>query len=163
MNLHHIQEFGDRKLEYKIRKWLGQKDPDKKRIVRLLIARLTYDWEAYNKLQRGGKFKDIEYHACRMDICHYSFPGNLDELLKAIGKKKVVRSPEGCGSFNPERKRFLTEMFSEICFRILKIKKREMDKSLITSDRLRLWLLACLAKTIKAQIGLPDLLQKLPG
>jgi hypothetical protein len=44
-----------------------------------LLARLTWDWESYEKLQHGGRFKDIEFQACRMDICHL----NKNDLIEA--------------------------------------------------------------------------------
>ena len=79
-------ENNDSKLESKISKWLGNKADDKERLVKLLIARLTYDWESYEKLQVGEQFKELEYQACRMDICHYAFPDHLNALIQATGK-----------------------------------------------------------------------------
>jgi hypothetical protein len=44
----------DKNLGQQVTKWLGDKNPDKERIVHLLLARLTWDWKSYEALQRGG-------------------------------------------------------------------------------------------------------------
>lgn len=62
-------------LNQKITTWLGSKSPDKIRLVRLLLARLIWDWDAYEKYQEKGEYKELEFQASRMDICHYAFPG----------------------------------------------------------------------------------------
>jgi hypothetical protein len=95
---------------------LGDKRPDKIRLVRLVLARSTWDWESYKKLQHGGKFKDIELQACRMDICHYAFPKNLELLLQAIGQLRPVKEKEfeGCGSYNNEIKAYIEKELLDI-------------------------------------------------
>ena len=71
----------DEKLGQKITKWLGEKNPDKERLVCLLIARLIWDWKSYEELQHGGENKELELQVCRMDICHYNFPENLNRFV----------------------------------------------------------------------------------
>ena len=95
-----ISDKYDEKLGQQIHKWIGDKNPDKIRLVKLLIARLTGDMKSYEKLQYGGELNDIEFQACRMDICHYAFPRNLDLLVQGIGQMKPVKEKEfeGCGS-----------------------------------------------------------------
>ncbi|MFA6126597.1 MAG: hypothetical protein WC699_04775 [Bacteroidales bacterium] len=143
----------DKKIGQQIHKWLGDKNPDKIRLVRLLLARLTWDWKSYEKLQHGGELKDIELQACRMDICHYAFPKNLDLLLQGIGQMKLVKEKEfeGCGSYDNNIKAHLEKEFLDL---------DGMLKSLIIigkSDRnelIKAWLIACLAKTIKEDVNL---------
>lgn len=148
-----ISDKYDKKFGQQIRKWLGDKNPDKTRLVRLLLARLTWDWKSYEKLQYGGKFKDIELQACRIDICHYAFPKNLDLLLKGIGQMKAVEEKEfeGCGSYNANIKTYLEKEFLDLndTLKSLKINNRS-DKN----DLIKAWLLACLTKTIKENINL---------
>lgn len=141
----------DKKLEQQISKWLGDKNPDKLQLVKLLIARLTWDWAAYEKLQQGGKYKDIESQASRMDICHYAFPKNVNLLLKGIGQMKAVKEKrfEGCGSFNTEIKAFLEKEFLELNDTL---KSFEVNNGLSKNDLLKIWLILCLAKTIKENI-----------
>jgi len=146
----------DSRLELRISRWLGDKTPDKERIVRLLIARLTYDWESYEKFQIGGQFKKLEYQTCRMDICHYSFPNHLDRLIQSIGKMQSYKGLEGCGSYNSEIKIFITKKYSEIVSSISDISKNNVLPNQNKSDQFRIWLYLCLAKTIKEQIGLTD-------
>jgi len=144
---HYNKESGQ-----KIRNWLGDKNPDKIRLVRLLMARLTWDWKSYEILLHGGKFKDIELQACSIDICHYAFPKNLDLLLQGIGQMKPVNEEafEGCGSSNDKIKDNLLKEF---------LKLNDMLKSFtITGETdknelIKAWLVACLVKTIKEGIN----------
>lgn len=143
----------DKKLGQQIQKWLGEKNPDKSRIVKLLLARLTWDWTSLEKLQYGGKFKDIEYQACRVDICHYAFPNNLDILLKGIGQMKVVDENrfEGCGSFNTEVKTYLEKEFIDLNSTL---KSFEATDGLTKKESIKAWLTLCLAKTIKENVNI---------
>ena len=148
-----ISDNYDKKLGQQVHKWLGDKNPDKIRLVRLLLARLIWDWKSYEKLQHGGELKDIELQACRMDICHYAFPKNLDLLLQGMGQMKPVKEKEfeGCGSFDNNIKAYLEKEFLDL---------NGMLKSLIIigkSDKnelIKVWLIACLAKTIKEELNL---------
>jgi len=158
-----ITNHYDKNLDLRISKWLGEKTPDKERIVRLLIARLTYDWESYEKLQLGGEFKDLEYQTWRMDICHYAFPKLLNSLLQAIGEMKPFKDLEGCGSFDSEIKTTIKKEFLELCCSIQNMTKADNFQIQNINDRLKVWLYACLAKTIKEQIGLVDSLPNLSG
>ena len=143
----------DKKLGKQIQDWIGDKNPDKMRLVRLLLARLTWDWKSYEKLQHGGKFKDIELQAGRMDICHYAFPENLNLFIKGIGQMKVVeeREFEGCGSNNNEIRACLEKEFLDLNDTLKSLRnKRGKNKN----DLIRAWLNACLAKTIKENINI---------
>jgi hypothetical protein len=142
------EKYYNKELGQQVQKWLGVKNPVKKRLVRLLIARLTWDWKSYTELQRGGKFKELEYQACRMDICHYAFPRNLNLLLQGIGKMKPVGNFEGCGSYGNNRKIFVEKQFSIVSNILLKLRSMEL------SDKYKNWLIVCLAKTIKEQAGM---------
>lgn len=141
----------DKKLGQEIQRWLGEKNPDKIRLVRLLTARLTWDWKSYEELQQGGKFKDIEFQASRVDICHYAFPQNLKLLLNGIGDMKAVEEKkfEGCGSYNPEIKAYLEKELLDLndSLKSFHVNKR-LDKDVL----MKIWLTACLAKTIKESI-----------
>jgi len=143
----------DKKLRQQIHGWLGDKNPDKTRLVRLLLARLTWDWKFYEKLQHDGKFKDIELQAGRMDICHYAFPENLNLLLKGIGQMKAVeeREFEGCGSYNTNIKACLEKEFLDLNETLKSLKNKS---GAIKNDLIKAWLVACLAKTIKENINI---------
>lgn len=143
----------DKKCGQQTQEWLGDKNPDKVALVSLLLARLTWDWKSYEKLQHGGKFKDIELQAGRMDICHYAFPENLNLLIKGIGQMKAVeeREFEGCGSYNTDIKAYLEKEFLYLN-NILKSLKNKSNHD--KNDLIRAWLFACLAKTIKENINI---------
>lgn len=137
----------------KIRNWLGNKDVDKIRILQLLLARLTYDWQSYQELQRGGEYQELELQACRMDTCHYAFPSNLDRLLQAIGKMTAIGEDafEGCGSFNLSIRNDLENEFSDLNGYLANL----FSAGTTQKDTLiRIWLTASLAKTIKENLHL---------
>jgi hypothetical protein len=148
-----ISDEYDEKPGQQIHKKLGDKNPDKIQLVRLLLARLTWDWKSYEKLQHGGKFKDIELQACRMDICHYAFPGNLDLLVQGIGQMKPVKEKEfeGCGSYNANIKAYLEKEFLDLKN---KLKSLKINNGSNRNNLIRAWLVACLAKTIKENINI---------
>jgi len=156
-----IQEdsnYFNEKIHQRIIKWLGNSNADKKRLVRLLIARLTWNWKAYEEYQIKGEYKELEYQVCRMDICHYAFPEHLELLLQGIGRLEPVDKFEGCGSFNIDIKAYVEKQFLILCD-YLKINSNE---NIIEQDeKIKLWLVACLAKTLKEQVGLKEFLPQL--
>ena len=99
--LNDIEQYDDPKknteMFHKITKWLGQKDSEKERLVRLLIARLKWDWKSYESLLKDNANKELENQVCRIDICHYNFPKIIDSVLIGIGQLKPVDLFEGCG------------------------------------------------------------------
>ncbi len=143
----------DRRLGQQIHEWLGDRNTDKTELVRLLLARLTWDWKSYEKLQHAGEFKDIELQASRMDICHYAFPENLNILIKGIGQMKAVeeREFEGCGSFNTDITEYLEKEFLALNDTIKSLNNKN-GKNI--DDLIKGWLVACLAKTIKENINI---------
>ena len=154
-NTHHkeIPDKYDKKLGQKVQKWLGDKNADKERLVRLLLARLTWDWKSYEELQLGGESKELEFQVCRVDICHYAFPVNLDRLLIGIGEMRPVDNFEGCGSFNSDIRNFikkellaLNDLFKSV------YNKNIFDKK----NQIRAWLIVCLIKTLKEQVELSE-------
>lgn len=130
---------------------LGENSPEKIQIVRLLIARLKWDWKSYEILRQGNEHKELKLQVCSMDICHYSFPSNLDLLLDAIGRMQPARDFEGCGTFNQNIKLYLEEEFTILNdnFRTLLVNGKSDHNDLV-----RAWLTACLAKTIKEALSL---------
>jgi hypothetical protein len=93
-----------------------------------------------------------------MDICHYAFPENLDLLLQGIGRMEPINNFEGCGSFNTDIKTFIEKQFS-ILYDFLKSISNK--KKLKHNEKIKLWLIACLAKTLKEQVGLNKSLSQL--
>jgi len=139
-------------LNQKVSQWLGQKSSEKERLVRLLIARLTWDWKSYEELVSGDENDVLEYQVCRMDICHYTFPENMDSIIQAVGKMKPVEAFAGCGSYNQDIKNFLKKEISELNKNLdsyFNLKNRSNK-----NEQVKVWLIACLIKTLKEQVGL---------
>ena len=141
----------DAEILHNITKWLGQKDLEKERLVRLLIARLRWDWESYEKLLKNNANKELENQVCRMDICHYNFPKIIDSVIIGIGQLKPVNSFEGCGSFTSNIK---SAIFNEFDFIADKIKTILSVKVPDKRSMLSAWLYFCYVKTLKEQVGL---------
>lgn len=153
--LDHIECENDQilngELHQKITKYLGERDPEKERLVRLLIARLKWDWNSYEGLLKDNANKELENQVCRIDICHYNFPNIIDSVLIGIGQLKPVDTFEGCGSFNSNIKSSIKDEFTLITDTIKTIfSRKEPDKKTM----MRTWLYYCLAKTLKEQVGL---------
>lgn len=144
-------EYVNKELNQKITKWLGDKNKDKERIVRLLIARLMWDWKSYEEYQQRGEYKELEFQASRMDICHYAFPKHLDLLLQGIGRMEAIDNFEGCGTFNSEIENYVEEQFLILCDYL---KSNTNKNSSERNKQIIIWLIASLAKTLKEQVGL---------
>ena len=148
-------------LAREVKTWLGEKSPGKERLVRLLVARLMWDWKALEDLSRKSmeaiiQEKDeggLEFQINRMDICHYAFPVNLINVIRGIGKNRPVENFEGCGSCNPNIKKAIhKELASLNQWLISRTVSGPKDQG--RDELSRIWLFACLAKTIKEQAGL---------
>jgi len=151
-------EYFNNELNHQIKKWLGDKNQDKERIIRLLVARLLWDWKSYEEYQKGGEYKELELQVSRMDICHYAFPKHLNLLLQGIGRMEPIENFEGCGSYNTEILTYVEEQFS-VLSEYLKFNSNKNDSE--KNEQIKIWLFACLAKILKEQVGLKKSLPKL--
>jgi len=145
-------------LYQQITKWLGDKNPDKERLVRLLVARLVWDWKSYEEYRQRGEYKELKIQACKMDICHYAFPKHLDLLLQGLGRMEPTDNFEGCGSYNIDIKIYVEEQFSLLCDYL---KSNTNKKNSEQNEQIKIWLFACLAKILKEQVGLKKSLPQL--
>lgn len=132
-----------------VKQYLGTINIDKVRLLRLLLSRLNWDWKALEKLQIGGIYNSLENQIIRIDICHYAFEKNMKILLQGIGKLQSPEHFEGCGSCN---KRIKHEMKLEVTR--LNKNLRLLENNTDRNNRICIWLLASLIKTLKAQTGL---------
>jgi hypothetical protein len=150
---------GNQQPGQQVSRWLGKPEPEKERLVRLLIARMLWDWKSYEKYKTGKDNSELEYQVCRMDICHYDFPGNLVRVIKAIGRLEPADGFEGCGSHNAQIRTVAGQEFLGL---------NDLLKSIFTAphpskdDLMKAWLTACLAKTIKEQVKLKDQIHHSP-
>ena len=151
-------DFYNKELGQQVTKWLGDKNPIKERLVRLLIARLIWDWKSYERLRHGEENKELELQVCSIDVCHYTFPKNLNLLLRGVGELKPIEAFEGCGSFTSDIKIFVEKEFSILNDLLKSINSvNQPDKY----ELVKTWLFACLAKTLKEQVGLTQLIDGL--
>jgi hypothetical protein len=138
-------------LHRRVARWLGKKTVQKEHLVLLLVARLTWNWESYHKLVGKTDHEDLEYQVCRMDICHYDFPSNLQQVIKGIGQLRAVGQFEGCGSYHSGIRKAIEKEFQDLN---RELKLHFQIKQPAKTKIFRSWLMACLAKTIKEQAGL---------
>jgi len=137
-------------LNRKVKTWLGPANPYKTSLVSLLRARLLWDWDAYEKLKKSDD-DELENQVCRIDICHYKFPKNLNSLLQAIGRNAPVKDFEGCGSCNRDIKKIVTHEYDDLTAMIDQLSR---EKPAAKTTPVKKWLIFCLLKTLKAQTGL---------
>ncbi len=145
------REQGEEQIHDQVDEWLGEKEPDKERLVRLLTARMKWDWESYEKLNQGERHRELALQCCKMDTCHYRFPENLDLLLRAIGELRPAKNFEGCGSFTPDIRDLIKREFNDLNTLYRSVSARGSPGK---ADPARAWLLACMLKTMKEQAGL---------
>ena len=149
--------------------WLGENSPEKEKLVRLLLARLTWDWKTLEELSqksmeeigRQGDDAGLEYQIYRMDICHFAFPAHLINILRGIGKMRPLESFEGCGTHNSSIRKSIHAELARINHWLQSRHKTGIAKQ-DQEELTRIWLFACLAKTIKEQVGLADTIT-IPG
>ncbi len=153
ISLQKVSEYYDKNFGFQVQQWLGDKSTVKIRLVRLLVARLKWDWKSYEELLQDSGNKELVFQICRMDICHYTFPVNLDRVLKGIGEMKPVENFEGCGSYNSDIKKFIQK---EILVLNDLFKSYNKDNKSDKRNLIKSWLIACLMKTLKEQIEKPE-------
>ena len=141
-----------------INEMLGGKDEKKIKLVHMLIARLL--WRSVAQYRSGGELSELEYQIEATDICNYAFPRNLDKVIKGIGKLEPVKEFQGCGTFDSEIKSFLKGEFKNLCTWISK-GGQSGEIYLGEKEAMKIWLAACLAKTIKEDLHLSEALPKL--
>jgi hypothetical protein len=150
-------------LSREVANWLGERNGEKDKLVRLLLARLMWDWKtlealsgkSIEEISREGDDRGLEYQIYRMDICHFAFPVNLINVIRGIGEMRPVGNFEGCGSHNQVIRQAIHKEFGKINQWLISRKKdgiAKEDKEELT----RIWLFACLAKTLKEQSGLEE-------
>jgi hypothetical protein len=143
------------KLKQRVNVWLGDRSEEGVRLVRMLLARLF--WQSVKDYRRGGELSELEGQVERIDICNYAFPQNIERLIQGIGKLEPVKAFDGCGTFDVKTKSFISKEFSKLC-EWLKTDTRANTPNngleLGKKEPMKVWLVACLAKTLKESIHL---------
>ncbi len=152
-------------LAREIESWLGEKSPEKVKLVRLLLARLMWDWKtleqqsqkSMEEISKEGGDRGLEYQIFRMDICHFAFPVHLINVIRGIAKMRPVENFEGCGICNSHIKKSIHSELRKINDWLISWKSAPITGQ-DREEHTRIWLFACLAKTIKEQAGLKVML-----
>ena len=139
------------KLRQRVNVWLGDRNEERVGLVRMLLARLF--GQSVEDYRRGGALSELEYQVERTDICNYAFPQNIERLIRGIGKLEPVKAFAGCGTFDVETKSSISKEFSKLC-EWLKTDTPGNDLGLGEKVPMKVWLVACLAKTLKESIHL---------
>lgn len=131
--------------------WLNERSNVKKRLVSMLIDRLFY--RPLEKYFSCGEISKLEYQVIATDICNYSFPQNIEKMIKGIGKLETIKEFHGCGTTTPEIETFITNEFHMLC-KWLKKDIENTNSRLGEKNQIKTWLVFCLIKTLKEQIHL---------
>jgi len=147
-------------VERRVRAWLADRSDTKERLVRMLLARLRWDWASIERNRSTFALEGIEYQIATTDICHYTFPRNVERVVQAIGKLEPVERFEGCGTYCKRIEFSCASKYSELCEWLTEGTGRGVP-DLGPREPIRVWLVACMAKTLKANVKLreplPDL------
>lgn len=133
---------------------LGDRDEHKEALVSALLDRLLWKFETERK-SLPEEFELLANQIDRTDICHYSFPENVERMIEAIGKLEPLSDFEGCGSFDEERRQMGQRYFSALTA-WLQDRRSETEVMLGERTLLKKWLVACLGKTLKELAGLRE-------
>jgi len=132
--------------------WLGPRDSNKDKLVRMLVDRLLY-----RRLDEylAGELSELDYQVLRTDICHHAFPRNLERVVQAIGVLQPLENFEGCGICSAEVTDSVRTQFDQLRGWLA---AKEPDNDLHLGDRTptRRWLVMSLAKTLKEQAHLEN-------
>ena len=131
--------------------WLGDRSEERESLVRMLLARLL--WQSVEDYRRGGELGELEYQVERTDICNYAFPQNIESVIQGIGKLEPVKAFDGCGTYNVETRSFISKEFLKLS-EWLKADTPVNGLELGTKEPIKVWLVACFAKTLKESIHL---------
>jgi hypothetical protein len=137
---------------------LGTPNPGKEKLVRRLMDRLL--WRFEERAEGWEQETELEEQVDRTDICHSSFPRNLELVLSGIGKGEPERDFRGCGSVSDGTVAELDSWYGEMCA-WLAGDDGPLAGSPMKRTPTRVWLATCLAKTIKEQCGLEGALPAL--
>ncbi len=135
---------------------LGKRDERKEVLVLALLDRLLWKTVSITDHRRlCKKFGLIGDQIARTDICHYSFPKNVQRMIQAIGMLQPLSDFEGCSSFEEERRQCAQRHFKALNA-WLEGKRSRIEVKLGERTALKEWLVACLAKTLKEHVRFED-------
>lgn len=144
-------DISNEELKAEVKNYLGDINPTKERLIRLLLARMMLDWEKLENICLGEESGKMEMQICKIEICHHEFPHNIILLLQGIGKNKEVINFRGCGDVDSNIMTAIEEEFLSLNRWLIALStKKPMDKTTLK----KVWLIASFAKTLKEQIGL---------
>ncbi len=139
-----------------VTKMLDERNNEKERLVELLIKRLL--WRPIERHSLGVQLDRLQDQIERTDICHYTFPDNIERVLAGIGSLAPAKDFQGCGSYNNSIKWQISMRFLQLC-KWINGEPGYLDRVLGKRNNMKIWLAACLVKTLKEQVGL---INKLP-
>lgn len=136
-----------------VTKLIGERNNEKESLVELLIKRLL--WRPIERHSLGVQLDRLQDQIERTDICHYTFPDNIEQVLASIGSLTPAKDFQGCGSYNSSIKSQVSVWFQQLC-KWINGESGYLDRILGKRNKMKIWLAACLAKTLKEQVGIMD-------
>lgn len=140
-------------MRVRIASWLGKHEKDKERLVRLLLGRLDYG--RIDDYFPAGEPNPLELQVLSTDICHYTFPEIMDQVIQAIGRMESSPSFQGCGSTNEELTAWARDEVERLSAWLVPDGSRD-DLDVGERTPVKVWLTACLAKTLKQHVQLDE-------
>jgi hypothetical protein len=141
----------------KVPGWLGTRSTEKEKLVRIIIAKLTHDWKSLKIINPGTVNKGLAYFANSVDIWQYTFPKMLDRLLLNIGKIELkTGNLYEISEIGKVAKTNIENEFSIIC-NLISSGNDIMYGIADKNELIKIWLMASITKTLKAQTTLTRL------
>jgi hypothetical protein len=135
--------------------WLGNRSPQKEKLIRILVAKFTHDWKSLKKFNHNSKNKELAYFANSMEIWHYTFPKKLDMLLQDIGKMEAENNdPHGNYTIDKDVITNIENEFAVLCNLMNSGSEFNYIGSAEKIDLINNWLIASITKTLKDQTGI---------
>ena len=112
----NLQGHSNNEIFINISTWLGNRSPQKEKLVRIIVAKLTHDWRSLKRFNHGSKNKGLAHFAYSMEIWNYTFPKMLNIVLQEIGTMEAESNdPDGSYISDKDEKTNIEKEFAILC------------------------------------------------
>jgi hypothetical protein len=154
----NLSGFFSNEIYTNVSTWLGNKTPQKEKLVRIIVAKLTHDWKSLKRFNHSSENKGLAYFAYSMEIWNITFPEKLDLLLQDIGKIEAKNiDPNKSHSIDKDEKTNIEKEFAIICNLMNSGTVINSNSLIDKNDLIKNWLIASITTTLKDQTGFTGL------
>jgi hypothetical protein len=149
----NLSGFFSNEIYTNVSNWLGNKSPQKEKLVRIVVAKLTHDWKSLKKFNHISENKRLSSFAYSMEIWNITFPEKLDLLLHDIGKiESKISDPNRDYDVEKDERTIIENEFSVLC-NFMNSGNCLAEKN----DLVKTWLMSNIKRSLKDQTSLAGL------